>query len=196
MKLSIGTRGTAILLTTGVLAGLLAVPGTAQAAVADTGVTASMTFQSAAVTAGTKPQVTFITSGAPAGAVVYLQVEGAGHPWHSIGRIRALSGTVDAPADDEGSYEYRIVVASGAGTAIVTSAPVALTVTGADGGLPSAPASPAPSASAGGSGCTACSIANDALPWLTLVVDPGTVWDTITAVLTEIGSAILSLFGL
>ena len=103
MKLSIGTRGTAILLTTGVLAGLLAVPGTAQAAVAGTGVTASMTFKSAAVTAGTQPQVTFITSGAPAGAVVYLQEEGAGHPWHSIGRIRALSGTVDASADDEGS---------------------------------------------------------------------------------------------
>lgn len=196
MKLSIGTRGTTVLLTMAALPGLLAVPGTARAAVAGTGATASMTFQSATVTAGTQPQVTFITSGTPAGAVVYLQEEGAGQPWHSIGRIRALSGTVDAPADNAGSYEYRIVIASGADTAIVTSAPVTLTVTGVDGGVPPAPASPAPSASAGGSGCAACRIAKDALPWLALVVDPSTVWDTITGILTAIGSAILTLFGL
>jgi hypothetical protein len=199
MKLSNSTRGAAVVLAATAIAGLLAVPGTARAAVAGTGTTASMTFLSATVTAGTQPQVTFITSDAPAGAVVYMQEEGAGQPWRSIGRIRALSGTVDVPADEAGTYEYRILVASNAGTAIVTSAPVALTVTSADGSAPQASAaalaSPAPSAPVGGGACTACSIANHALPWLTLIADSSSVWETITSILSTIGSAILAFFG-
>lgn len=196
MKLSNGIRGAAAGLAAAALAGLLAVPGSAQAAGAGTGATASMTFQSATVTAGTQPQVTFITSGAPAGAVVYLQEEGAGQPWHSIGRIRAISGTVRAPADQAGSYQYRIVVASGgAGTAIATSPPAALTVTGAGGGAPAAPATPAPSASAAGVGCTVCKIANNVLPWLALVVDPSSLWETITSILAAIGGVIVTLLG-
>ncbi|HEY6786195.1 MAG TPA: hypothetical protein VI365_02680, partial [Trebonia sp.] len=161
MKLSNGIA----VLTAAALAGLLAVPGSARAATVDSGATASVTFQSASVAAGVQPEVTFITTGTPAGAVVYLQEEGTDQPWRSIGRIRATSGTVRAPADQAGSYLYRIMVESGSGAALVTSAPVALTVTGAQGSSPSTQASPAPTASAGG-GCTACGIANDALPWL------------------------------
>jgi hypothetical protein len=190
MKLSNGIA----VLTAVALAGLLAVPGSARAATVDSGATASVTFQSASVAAGVQPEVTFITTGTPVGAVVYLQEEGAGQPWRSIGRIQATSGTVRAPADQAGRYLYRIVVESGSGAALVTSAPVALTVTGARGSSPSTASSPAPSASAGG-GCTACRIAKDALPWLALVVDPDTVWDTVAGVLTVIGGIIASLFG-
>jgi hypothetical protein len=197
MKLWNGRWGGAAILTAAATAGLLAVPGTAGAAVTGTGATASLTFQSATVAAGAQPQLTFITSGTPAGAVVYVQEEGAGEPWHSIGRIQALSGTVDVPADQAGSYQYRLAVASGAGAAIVTSAPAALTVSGPGGTSPApfTPA-PAPSASASADGCTACGVANDALPLLALIIDPTTVWDTITTVLSTIGDALLAFLGL
>jgi len=189
MKLPKSWWGAGAILTAAAAAGLLAVPGTARAAVTGTGATASMTFQSATVAAGTRPQLTFITSSTPAGAVVYLQEEATGEPWRSIGRIRALSGTVDAPADSAGGFEYRISVASGTGTTIATSAPVALTVTGPASGTPVA------TASGGGDSCAACKVVKDALPWLALVVDPSTVWSTITSVLTAIGGAILAFFG-
>jgi hypothetical protein len=195
MKLSNGMRGAAAIISVAAVVALLAVPGTARAAVTGTGATASMTFQSATVLVGTQPQITFITSGTPGGAVVYLQEEGTGEPWHSIGRIRALSGTVDVPADQAGSYEYRLAVASGAGTTIVTSAPATLTVTG-PGGTSAASATPTPTAPASGDGCTACGVANDVLPWLALLVDPSTVWDTITSVLSAIGGALLAFLGL
>lgn len=195
MKLSKGTQAAAALAAMGI-AGLLAIPGPAQAAVAGTGASAYMIFQSSTVTAGTQPQVTFITSGAPAGAIVYVQEEGAGQPWHSIGRVRALSGTVDLPADNAGSYEYRIAVVSGTGTVIVTSAPAALTVTSADGAAPPAPAGPAASASGGGDGCEACGVVVRTVPWLALIVGPSTIWDTITSILTTVGEAILAFFGL
>ena len=192
MKLWNGRWGAAAILTAAATAGLLAVPGTAGAAVTGTGATASLTFQAATVAAGAQPQLTFITAGAPAGAVVYVQQEGAGEPWHSIGRIQALSGTVDVPADQAGSYQYRLEVASGAGAAIVTSAPAALTVTG-PGGTSPALVTPAPAPSA--DGCTACAVANDALPLLALIIGPTTVWDTITTVLSTIGSALLAFLG-
>jgi hypothetical protein len=191
MKLWNGRWGAAAILTAAATAGLLAVPGTAGAAVTGTGATASLTFQAATVAAGAQPQLTFITSGTPAGAVVSVQEEGAGEPWHSIGRIQALSGTVDVPADQAGSYQYRLEVASGAGATIVTSAPAALTVTG-PGGTSPAPVTPAPAAD----GCTACGVVNDALPLLALIIDPTTVWDTITTVLSTIGGALLAFLGL
>jgi hypothetical protein len=194
MKLANGRWGAAALLTAAAAAGVIAIPGTALAAVTGTGATASMTFQSTTVPAGTQPQLTFITSGTPAGAVVYLQEEATGEPWHSVGRIQALSGTVDVPADQAGSYVYRLAVASSAGATVVTSAPVALTVTGPGATSPATP-TPTPTASAGGNNCTACTVARDALPLLALVVDPPTIWATITSVLTTIGSALLAFLG-
>lgn len=194
MKLPNGRWGAAALLTAAAAAGVIAVPGTALAAVAGTGATASMTFQSTTVPAGTQPQLTFITSGTPAGAVVYVQAEGAGESWHSVGRIQALSGTVDVPADQAGSYAYRLAVASSAGATIVTSAPVTLTVTG-PGAISPASATPTQTASAGGNSCAVCAVANDALPLLALIVDPPTIWATITSVLTTIGSVLLAFLG-
>jgi hypothetical protein len=195
MKLSDSLRGIAAGVALAVLAGLVAVPASAQAADASTGPAASMTFQSGTVNVGTQPELTFMTTGAPAGAVVYLQEEGAGQPWHSIGRIRETSGTVRAPADGAGRYEYRLVLASSAGTPIVASTPAALTVTGAGGIVPASPASPAPKAAASGGGCTACKVANHALPWLALVVDPASVWTAITSVLSTVGDVIAAIFG-
>jgi hypothetical protein len=57
------------------------------------------------------------------------------------------------------------------------------------------PATPAPTTAAGGSSCTACTVANNALPWLALIVDPSTVWDAITAVVSTLGVIIASFFG-
>jgi hypothetical protein len=193
MKLSNSTRGIAAGVAAVALAGLVAVPASAEAAEASSGASASITFQSNTVTAGTQPELTFITSGTPAGAVVYVQEEGAGKSWHSVGRISETSGTVRAPADSAGMYEYRLVVASAAGQPIVTSTPAALTVTGEDGTLPAASAQK-PAAS--GDACTACTFATKALPWLALVIDPSSVWSTITSILSAIGDTIAALFGL
>jgi len=192
MKLSNGTRGIAAGVAAMALAGLVAVPASAEAAQASSGASASITFQSSTVTAGTQPELTFITSGTPAGAVVYVQEEGAGKSWHSVGRISGTSGTVRAPADSAGMYEYRLVVAS-AGQPIVTSTPAMLTVTGDDGTLP-APSAQKPAVS--GDACTACTFATKALPWLALVVDPSSVWSTITSILSAIGDTIAAFFGL
>ena len=171
------------------LAALAAVPVGASAADASTQPTASIAFKSDAITAATQPELTFITAGAPSGSVVYLQESGASLPWHSIGRIQATAGTVRAPSDSAGRYEYRLLVGSPSGTSVVTSAPTALTVTGPGGVVP---ATPAPTAA---NNCTACTIANNALPWLALVVDPSTVWDAITAAVSILGVIIASIFG-
>jgi hypothetical protein len=190
MKPSNGIRGIAASIA---VAALVAIPASAQAADASTGPAVSMEFQSGTVNAGTQPTLTFMTTGAPAGAVVYLQEEGAGQPWHSIGRIQETAGTVRAPADDAGSYQYRLVLASSAGTPIVASALTALTVTHPGGGFQT---SPAPDTAAAGGGCTVCKIANDALPWLALVVDPTSVWTAITSVLSTVGDVIATFLGL
>jgi hypothetical protein len=193
MKLSNSTRCIAAGVAGVALAGLVAVPATAEAAEASSGASASLTFQSSTINAGTQPELTFITGGTPAGSVVYVEEAGAGKSWHAVGRISQASGTVRAPADSAGMYEYRVVVASAAGQPIVTSAPAALTVTGEDGALP-ASSTPTPSASA--AACTACTVATKALPWLALVVDPSSVWATITSILSAIGDAIAAIFGL
>jgi hypothetical protein len=192
MNPSHGACGIAACVAAAALTALVAIPAGAPAADASTFATASIAVKSDVITAGTQPEITFITNGAPAGAVVYLQEEGAGLAWHSIGRIKESTGTVLAPADGAGSFEYRVVVASATGTPVATSAPTALTVTGPGGAVPAAPA-PTPTATAGG--CTACTVVNHALPWLALVVDPTTVWSVITSVLSTIGGVIAAFFG-
>jgi hypothetical protein len=153
---------------------MFAVSGTAQAATA-AGPSASLAFASASVSAGTQPVITYLTSDSPAGSAIYLQqATGSGQGCHDVGRIQADSGTVKAPADPAGSYEYRIVIAQG-NTAVATSAPSTLTVTGS-------------SASAGS--CTVCKVAKAALPWLAPVAAP-----VISGVLEQVGQAILDFLG-
>jgi len=185
-------RSLTVGLAIGAVAGLATVPVGARAADASTPPSASIAFSSDVITSGTQPELTFITAGVPSGSVRYLQEIGAGLPWHSIGRINATTGTVRAPSDSVGQYEYRLLVASPNGTPIVTSAPAALTVSSTGGAIP---ATSTPTATASASSCTACQVANDALPWLALIVDPSTVWDAITSVLATIGGVIAALFG-
>lgn len=157
---------------------LLAVPGTAQAATTPAP-TASLTIATASISSGTKPVVTFISADLPAGSTIYLQrAAAAGGSWQSVGRMTAASGTVRAPADPAGQFQYRILVAQGS-TTVTTSAPSDLTVTG--------PSEVAASASAG---CSSCKVAETLLPWLAPVVEPA-----IVAIAQQVGSAILAFLG-
>jgi hypothetical protein len=154
---------------------LLAAPGTAQAA----GPSASLNVATASISTGTKPVVTYITADLPAGATIYLQrAADPGGSWQSVGRMAARSGTVRAPADPAGQYQYRILVTRGSAT-VITSSASDLTVTGPSG----------TSAETGG-GCSACKVAEAVLPWLAPIVAP-----VIASVAQQIGSIILALLG-
>jgi hypothetical protein len=178
-------------LTCGLLAAgivLVTASGNAQAATP----TASLSIASASINAGTQPVITYITSGVPAGATIYLQrASGSGRGWQDVGRIRDASGSVNAPADPVGQWRYRILVAQG-NTPIVTSAPGTLTVTGSGG----------QAAASGGTstagGCTVCRLAKDALPWLkpivASVVAPA-VAPVIEGAIQATGQAILDFLG-
>jgi hypothetical protein len=174
----------AILATAGTV--LLAAPGTAQAATTP-GPSASLTLAASSISAGTKPVVTFITANVPAGAVIYLQRAAASSgPWQNVGRLGVGSGTVRAPADAAGSYQYRILIAQGS-TAVATSAASDLTVTGTSGG----PADSAPSGEPGSGSCSSsCQVAATVVPLLAPVVEP-----VIVSVVQQIGSWVLAVLG-
>jgi hypothetical protein len=157
---------------------LTAASGSARAATMDRP-SATMAFALSSVAAGSSPVLTFLTTGTPAGSVVYLErTSGASQAWQPVARVNATSGTVRAPADPAGTWEYRILVTDGA-KVVDVSAPKALTVTG--------------SASTGGS-CSACDVAKAVLPWLAPFVGP-----VISYVVGQAGPAILaflaSIFG-
>ncbi|MGD0244325.1 MAG: hypothetical protein ABSB59_28935 [Streptosporangiaceae bacterium] len=155
---------------------LLAAPGRAQAA----GPSASLDVATASISAGTKPVVTYITADLPAGSTIYLQrSSGSGGSWQSVGRMAAGSGTVRAPADAAGQYQYRILVTRGSAT-VITSPPSGLTVTGPAG----------TSAAASGGGCSSCKVAEAVLPWLAPIIAP-----VLESVAQQIGSVLLALLG-
>jgi hypothetical protein len=159
---------------------LFAASGPAQAATPS----ASLSIAPASASAGTQPVITYITSGIPAGAVIYLQLSsGPGQQWQDVGRIRAGSGSVEAPADPAGQWSYRILVAQG-NTTVVTSASSTFTVSGSGGESPNSSAAP------NGAGCTVCKIAKDALPWLAQIAAPA-----IGSALQSVGQVILDFFG-
>jgi hypothetical protein len=170
----------AILATAGTV--LLAAPGTAQAATTP-GPSASLTLAASSISAGTKPVVTFITANVPAGAVIYLQrAGGSSGPWQNVGRLGVDSGTVRAPADAAGSYQYRILIAQGS-TAVATSPASDLTVTGTVS---------APSGEPGSGSCSSssCQVAATVVPLLAPVVEP-----VIVSVVQQIGSWVLAVLG-
>jgi len=172
-----GTAGIIAALVVGTV--LLAVPGSAQAATT-AGPNASLNFATANISSGTKPLVTYITADLPAGSTIYLQrAVGTGGAWQSVGRMTADSGTVRAPADPAGQYEYRILVAQGS-TTITTSAANDLTVTGSSG----------EARGSGDTGCSACHIAATLVPWLAPIVAP-----VIESVVQQVGSAVLAFLG-
>jgi hypothetical protein len=103
-----------------------------------------MALASSRVTAGTNPILTFVTSGAPKGSVIYLEwASGPGRSWHSVGQVKAANRAVRAPADPAGRYQYRIVITRD-GRVLAASAPESLTVTVRSGD------------------CSVCSVAKDA----------------------------------
>jgi hypothetical protein len=164
---------------------LLAAPGTAQAATTP-GPSASLTLAASSISAGTKPVVTFITASVPAGAVIYLQrAAGPSGTWQNVGRLAADSGTVRAPADAAGIYQYRLLIAQGS-TTVATSAASDLTVTGTSGG----PADSGPSGEPASGSCSSCQVAATVVPLLASIVEP-----VIVSVAQQIGSWVLAVLG-
>jgi hypothetical protein len=98
---------------------------------------------------GTQPAVTFIGTGLPPGATLYLERgSAAGTGWRDVARSAAPSGTSKIPAAPAGRYEYRMV-AIDRGKVIAASPDAALTVTGKRGA------------------CTGlCAVGHAVLPWL------------------------------
>ena len=163
---------------------LFAASSTAEAATPS----ASLSIAPVSVSAGTQPVITYITSGIPAKASIYLQLaSGSGQQWHYVGRVHADSGSVKAPADPAGKWRYRILVAQGDMT-VATSAPITITVTASGGQAANS------SAASKGAGCTACTIAKAALPWLEPIVAP-VVGPVIGSVIQTVGQALLDFFG-
>jgi hypothetical protein len=141
----------------------LAVPALAGSAVAHAAQAAAkpslvLTFASSTVTASTQPEVTFVGTGMPSGTVLYLQrgtAQGAG--WQNVARSASMSGTAKIPADQPGSYEYKMVAVDGKHV-VATSADALLTVTGLPGS------------------CTICKITHGVLPWLKSVASVTAGW--------------------
>jgi hypothetical protein len=104
---------------------VVAAPGTAQAASTPA---ASVVLARHHIVSGTRPGLTYLTAGLPAGSVTYLEVRraGAGHGWADDRRL-GTAGTVTAPAIPAGVYLFR-VVAIRAGHTVVASSGTRLTV--------------------------------------------------------------------
>ena len=196
-----GTRAVATVLTATALAGLLAIPGTARAARCRH---PGHRFDDVSI----GDRYRWHSPGGHLHHVRHPRWRGrlpaggrAGQPWpasdgfarHPVAYAPSLTRRAGTSTD---SWSHPPQVASW-----WPSAPEALTVTNADGSVPSAQASaPAPAGQAAsaqtGGGCTVCRVANDALPWLALIVDPASVWGVITSVLSAVGGAILAFLGL
>jgi hypothetical protein len=119
---------------------LAALAGTARAA----GIPAvTLSLVSPSVTAGTSPVLSVQAAGPPPGSTIYLYATAdGGQDWQPVGVLSGTDGTVQAPAEQAGDYEYQLVIMNGSGV-VATSAPATLTVTGT------------PGASGSGSNCTA-----------------------------------------
>jgi hypothetical protein len=148
--------------------------GTAQAATP----TAQLSFSPSTVSAGTQPQLTFLSQGAPAGSLLYLEESpNGGQQWKTVDKTTSTQGTANIAALPEGVYEFRIVITD-ENTTLGTSAPATLTVTGLGGAQPSGaptPTAAVPSATASATAAPSGSGAS----WLDIIVKP--VWESIVA---------------
>jgi len=163
-----GRRACAVLSATLVAAAAVAVglSGTAEAAPAPT---AQLSFSPATVSAGTDPQMTYLSQNVPSGALLYLQesADGGGQ-WKTIDKTTATQATANLAPQPAGDDEFRIVITDN-GTVLATSSAASLTVTSAGGATPTPPATPhppTPTATPSSSG----------VPWMTTVVKE--VWKT------------------
>jgi hypothetical protein len=129
----------------------LAVPATAEAASAPT---AAVALAHSQISSGSKPSITYLTAGLPAGSVTLLQERRAGsrHGWTAVERL-GTAGTVSAPALPAGVWQFRLIAGDG-GRRVLASASAYLTV------------EPAPAHSSGG---TDWSRLGALVPWLLLL---------------------------
>jgi hypothetical protein len=184
-----GGRRRALAMAGGAFVAVAAVGlSTAVPAHASTGPTAELSFAQTTVSAGARPQMTFISSDVPAGAILYLEESAdGGQHWKTVSKTTATQGTANLQALPEGVYEFEIVIADNNNTALGASAPATLTVTGPGGVQPTpppappSPPAPAPSPAAAPSG--------SGISWLQMIVEP--IWG---AIVGKIISIIFSLF--
>lgn len=182
----IGGRSRALAMSGGAFAAVIAIglSSTVQAH-ASTRPTAELSFAHPTVSAGVQPQLTFISSNVPSGAILYLEesTDGGQH-WKAVSKTTDTQGAANLKALPAGVYEYEIVIADTSNTELGASAPAKLTVTGPGGAqptpaptpapaIPPAPAPP-PNATASGSGT----------PWLQIIVQP--IWDAIVSTIIGI----------
>lgn len=162
----------------------MSVAGTAHAAATPT---AALTFSSTTISAGTQPQMTFLSQNVPSGSLLYLEDSSdGGQQWKTVDKTTDTQGTANLAALSEGVYEFRIVITDN-NTAIGASAPVKLTVTGPGGAQPTPP--PAPPTPVASAPSPAAAPSGSGVPWLQIIVKP--IWDAIVGTIIGI---IVSLF--
>ena len=153
-------------LVTAIVVTVISASSVANAATAPT---AQLSFSPATISAGSKPDMTFMSQNVPSGSLLYLQESSdGGRQWRTVGKTADTQGMAKIAALSKGEYELRITITD-KGTELAMSAPATLTVTGPGRAMP------APSGLH--------------IPWLDIVVKP--VWDAIIAVIV---TWIISLF--
>ncbi len=149
--------------------------GSAQAAPAPT---AQLSFDPATISAGTQPQLTFMSQNVPSGTLLYLQESAdGGQQWKTIGKTTSTQATANIAALSEGDYEFRILITEN-NTVLAASAPASLTVTGFGGAVPTPAPTPAGVPQTGNtpapSAVPSPAPSSSGVPWLDKVVK--TVW--------------------
>jgi hypothetical protein len=158
-----GRRTSAVLGGTLAVASVIAVSvaGTAQAATP----TVQLSFSQTPISGGTAPQMTFLSQNIPPDALLYLQEStDGGQQWKTIDKTTDTQATAKIAALPEGNYEFKILVAAD-NTVLASSAPALLTVTGADGALPTPVATPTQAPTT-----PATAPSSSGVPWLNTVV--------------------------
>ena len=157
-----------------VTAGVVLLSGTALAA--ETPGT-QMTFNPSTISAGTQPELTFTSQGAPSGAQFILQEStDSGAQWKSVERTSNAAGSSYLPAASAGVYEYRVLMTQGS-TVLAASAPTVLVVTSSSGATPAPAPSPTPTAAPAATATPTSAPPSSGLPWMEFIVKP--IWDAI-----------------
>jgi hypothetical protein len=151
----------------------ISMPGIARAA---TPPSAQLSFSPATISAGTQPNMTFISQNVPVGSLLYLQESsGDGQQWKTVDKTTNTQGTANLAVLPAGEYEFRVVV-TGNGSTLGVSAPAPLTVTGPSGTAPTvAAATPAQSPAA--TAVPPPTSSGSGIPWLDIIVKP--FWEAV-----------------
>lgn len=166
-----------------VTAVVITTPGIAGAATAPS---AQLSFSPGMISAGSRPEMTFMSQNVPSGSLLYLQESSdGGRQWKTVDKTTDTQGTANIAALPEGAYEFRIVITDN-GITLVASAPATLMVTGPGGAMPTPASAAAPTQAAA---AQSRARSGSGIPWLDIIVKP--VWD---AIIAAIVTWIISLF--